>query len=273
MTNYLCDTVPEGNRIILSDEQINRLTAATYSEIIDRLNDGENLAFLKLNDDGSIDLTIYFLSMMGDLDTETESVFDRTERYVKIAPKEKKSLLHIKDEYGLYRSVFTLQPDTFSADEVKGDNIDLLADAISKIVAERLEKVTCSRKESEIDLPEYVVFLSYSSGDKDEARNIQEFLEQNDVSCFIDEKSIKPGDEWEDSIRTSIKNCEYLILLITPDSLKSEWVLSEWAIAWALEKPIIPVVLRCDYAQLPQRLKRYHAINYHELDKLIGTVC
>ena len=224
--------------------------------------------FLKLNDSGSIDLTMYFLSTVGNSNVESESVFEKTERFVKIAPKDKKSLLYIENGYGLYKSVFTLTPEETVGIELEEGNLDKLADMISKSVAERLEQGTFPKEEFD-----YEVFLSYSRIDKDEARQIQKLLEQNGISCFLDEKSIMPGDDWELSLKKNLKNSRHLLLLMTPNSLKSDWVLSEWTIAWMLERMIVPVLLRCDFSQLPSKLQRYQSIDFHKLnDEMISTI-
>jgi len=109
------------------------------------------------------------------------------------------------------------------------------------------------------------IFLSYSASDKDQARKLFERLDKSGRSIFLSEKSISPGDRWADSILGSLKNCNEFWLLVTPSSLRSEWVTTEWAAAWALEKKIVPVLFRCKPEDLPERLREYQCVDFHEV--------
>jgi hypothetical protein len=51
--------------------------------------------------------------------------------------------------------------------------------------------------------------------------------------------------------------------------MESEWVTTEWGAAWALEKKIIPILLRCEVSRLPDRLKRIHSVDFHRYNDLI----
>jgi hypothetical protein len=113
------------------------------------------------------------------------------------------------------------------------------------------------------------VFLSYSASDKDLAGDVFERLENAKKSVFLAEKSIKPGELWEDKIRDSLRNCKSFWFLVTPNSLKGEWVGSEWAAAWALGKPIVPILYRCKPEDLPRRIQDYQCVDFHELDTLL----
>lgn len=109
------------------------------------------------------------------------------------------------------------------------------------------------------------IFLSYSVSDKDQARRLFERLDRSGRTIFLSEKSISPGDRWADSILGSLKSCEEFWLLVTPSSLRSEWVTTEWAAAWALEKKIVPVLFRCKPEDLPERLRAYQCVDFHEV--------
>jgi hypothetical protein len=118
----------------------------------------------------------------------------------------------------------------------------------------------------------YDVFLSYQSLDKDEARAIFDGIEQRRKKCFLAEKSLKPGDTFTEEIRNAIKSAKEVWLLMSPNSLKSEWVKREHSAAWALEKRIVPILLRCSQDQLPDLLSQIHAIDYHNIASLISKL-
>jgi len=64
---------------------------------------------------------------------------------------------------------------------------------------------------------------------------------------------------------------EEVWLLATPESLRSEWVTTEWGVAWALGKNIVPILLGCTLNALPLRLQvREHFLfeeHEEEIDK------
>jgi hypothetical protein len=114
------------------------------------------------------------------------------------------------------------------------------------------------------------VFLSYSVGDKDQARRLFELLEENGRAVFLSEK-LSPGDKWAETILESLKGCGQFWLLVTPDSLRSEWVTTEWAAAWALEKKIIPILFRCRPEDLPGRLRDHQCIDFHQVGEWLSS--
>jgi hypothetical protein len=116
------------------------------------------------------------------------------------------------------------------------------------------------------------VFLSYSAADKDEARAIFDVLEKNGVSVFLAERSIEAGQPWEGVVKEALKNCRNFWLLVTPDSLRSEWVITEWASAWALEKHIVPILFRCRPEDLPPRLRAYQCVDFHRVGDAVGSL-
>lgn len=116
------------------------------------------------------------------------------------------------------------------------------------------------------------VFLSYSTANKDEARVIFDILAKNDVSVFLAERSIEAGQPWEDAVKEALKGCRNFWLLVTPDSLRSEWVITEWASAWALEKHMVPILFRCRPEELPLRLRAYQCVDFHRVGEAIESL-
>ena len=75
-------------------------------------------------------------------------------------------------------------------------------------------------------------------------------LDPNDANRLVwfDRKRLEPGDEWEPGIVDALHRCEGAVVLITPESLKSPWVLREATILadrrsrWP-ELRLIPVLM------------------------------
>ncbi len=116
------------------------------------------------------------------------------------------------------------------------------------------------------------VFLSYAESDTNLARTIFDSLSRRGVSVFLAEKSLSPGAFWATEIRDSLKACREFWILLTRASLQREWVASEWAAAWVLEKKIVPILHRCDINDLPDRLRMYQAVDYYQIDGVIETL-
>jgi WD40 repeat protein len=113
------------------------------------------------------------------------------------------------------------------------------------------------------------IFISYSSLDEKLALEIRKKLDGKGIPSFLAPKDIKGGDLFEEKIRDSLLTCTEVFLLVTPNSLKSEWVISEYGAAWALKKTIIPLLFRCTPEDLPSKLANRQARDFHEIDKVI----
>ena len=86
-------------------------------------------------------------------------------------------------------------------------------------------------------------FISYSSKDESEAMSLVQRLENRGLICWIALRDIRPGAIYSDEIVAGINSCKYLIVLISKDSLKSQYVKNEVNIAADLNKLIYPVKL------------------------------
>lgn len=98
------------------------------------------------------------------------------------------------------------------------------------------------------------IFISHSSKDKWAARRISDDLISLGVDTFLDEKDIETGQSIDSSIRANLKNCDDFLIILSPASIKSEWVLLELGGALALEKKIIPILLYVGANEIPQAI-------------------
>lgn len=116
----------------------------------------------------------------------------------------------------------------------------------------------------------YDVFLSYASQESKQARAIYNYIVAAGGAAFLSEKHLKAGDDFAEAIRTALHSSEELWLLLSPNSLKSEWVISEWGAAWALGKPIVPILFRCNAAQAPDRIRARQCIEFDRYEELVN---
>lgn len=87
------------------------------------------------------------------------------------------------------------------------------------------------------------VFISYSHHDIAYARALVKSLNQQGFQTWIDEH-INPGERWFREITQAIMECAAIIVIMTPEAEKSEWVEREILLAKREKKPIFPLLLR-----------------------------
>lgn len=122
------------------------------------------------------------------------------------------------------------------------------------------------------DAKRYDVFLSYSTANKDQVRVIYDFLTNEKINVFMSEKKIQPSANWEEVIKQALRSSKLLCVVASPESLASEWVKTESDSAWILEIPTLPILYRCAVKDLPEKLKRFQTIDYHEYSKILEVL-
>jgi hypothetical protein len=128
------------------------------------------------------------------------------------------------------------------------------------------------RPDPVIPRPDIDLFISYSSRFKDQAEEIQQKAKQKLLNVFLDKTDISYGSDFSEVIKESLLRSRELCVLVTPDAITSEWIISEWGAAWALNKRITPILHRCDVGQLPDRLKRFEVVDLIDIDRYLDQV-
>src|SRR2546423_787785 len=101
------------------------------------------------------------------------------------------------------------------------------------------------------------VFVSYRhvSPDQDLAAELTNFLTQNNISFFADTR-IMVGQKWVEVIDRELRACEFLVVFLSSDSIRSDMVRKEVAVAHETKKTIFPIRINYDGA-LPYDLASY----------------
>jgi hypothetical protein len=86
------------------------------------------------------------------------------------------------------------------------------------------------------------IFISYSRKDIDFARKLAGDLESAGYDVWWDISDLKGGDDWVRTIPDAIASSQYVIVVLTPNSIESEWVRKEYTQALSLRKKIIPIM-------------------------------
>jgi TIR domain-containing protein len=153
------------------------------------------------------------------------------------------------------------------------DYKDILMNDISEIetAAERyLLEAHGGSEPPTIVQPVHDVFISYASPDQDEANVLYDAVMKAGGKAFLSSKLLSPGDDFAETIRSQLISSRELWLLVSPNSLKSEWVLTEWGAAWLAGKRIVPIIHRCHPEDLPDRLRRLQCIDFYAYSALIS---
>jgi len=119
---------------------------------------------------------------------------------------------------------------------------------------------------------QYDVFISYSHHDSDLARSLCAKLTTAGLRCFLAEKDVAAADRWEDRIRDALRNAERILLLITPNSKDSHWVVAEAGAAWVLGKRLVPALAYVKHNELITPIAAHQARTVHtpeEIDNLV----
>ena len=111
------------------------------------------------------------------------------------------------------------------------------------------------------------IFISHSSRDKWAARRISKEIEELGATTFLDEKDIETGESIDDAVSTHLKDCDELLMLLSPASIKSEWVLIEIGGAKALEKRLIPILFHLGANDIPSPISKNLARDINGIEK------
>jgi hypothetical protein len=109
------------------------------------------------------------------------------------------------------------------------------------------------------------VFISYSQADQAIAKDLVSLLAAAGVRAWDAESELTPGDNWAMRIGQALEESDAMIVLLSPDSVKSEWVRRE--IEYALSSPnyrdrLIPVIVR-PTRKIPWILRDLSLVDLH----------
>jgi hypothetical protein len=116
------------------------------------------------------------------------------------------------------------------------------------------------------------VFLSYSHSDSAIAKNLATKLDEVGIYCFMAEKDISAGEQWETRIRDEIIAADYVLILVTPRSKNSLWVAAEAGAAWVLDKKLFAALMFVDPNELIEPIKKRQGRIIETPEQLDGLI-
>ena len=104
------------------------------------------------------------------------------------------------------------------------------------------------------------IFISYSRKDSDFVRKLAGDLEKAGYDVWWDLTDLRGGDDWVRVIPEAIHASQFVLVVLTPNSIESEWVEKEYTQALSLRKKIIPILLVP--SKVPFALNTINFINF-----------
>lgn len=122
------------------------------------------------------------------------------------------------------------------------------------------------------------VFVSHASADRRFVARLTAILERHRIPFWYSRKSLMGAQQWHDEIGAALRRCDWFILVLSPESVKSRWVKRE--LLFALQEPrydhrILPIIRRsCNFADLSWTLGNLqHIDTFQKVSKPVVSRC
>ena len=159
-----------------------------------------------------------------DVDVQNISPFDRAYRLLELI-RQRRTLLVLD-------GLETLQAPAGgpSAGEILDSAMDLLIKGLASenpglcLVTSRLPIPGLHAASLSLETRNTRAFVSYSSKDQEQVeRLVLRLLNRNDVPCSSPRDSIDGAQDWRKAIRSALSECTHFIVVLSPDSVRSQW--------------------------------------------------
>lgn len=116
--------------------------------------------------------------------------------------------------------------------------------------------------------PPVEAFLSHSHKDREFVSQIAALLRKNRIRFWYSGKHIVGAEQWHDEIGKALARCDWFILFISPNAVRSRWVKQE--LLYSLnearyEERIVPVIVKdCDFGLLSWTLHQIEMVDFRK---------
>ena len=110
------------------------------------------------------------------------------------------------------------------------------------------------------------VFLSHSSLDQTFVTSLAEILRGHGIPVWYSRTNIVGAQQWHDEIGAALRRCDWFVLVLSPNAVKSIWAKRE--VLYALNDnryadKIVPLLYQpCDYDQLSWTLSLLQIVDF-----------
>jgi hypothetical protein len=109
------------------------------------------------------------------------------------------------------------------------------------------------------------VFLSHSSKDRDFVVRLAHVLRRHNIRYWYSATHIEGAKQWHDEIGRALTRCNWFLVVLTPDSVRSLWVKRELLFALNEDRyseRIIPLLRKpCEYSRLSWALPEFQIVD------------
>jgi hypothetical protein len=125
--------------------------------------------------------------------------------------------------------------------------------------------------ERKVVKPSYVVFISHSSLDKWIAQVMAEKIEALGAQAWLDMKELEGGAVISEEIRRGIDECQETIVLVSSNSINSQWVIFEIGATWGQHKRVTPILLNVSGDAIAP-MKDVRAMDINRFDEFLSQL-
>ncbi|MGH9737796.1 MAG: toll/interleukin-1 receptor domain-containing protein [Candidatus Acidiferrales bacterium] len=112
------------------------------------------------------------------------------------------------------------------------------------------------------------VFLSHSTNDRDFVLRLVRVFKEHGVRYWYSATHISGARQWHDEIGRALNRCDWFLIVLTPNAVRSQWVKRELLFALSrarYNERIIPVLRKpCEYTRLSWTLPEFQFIDFSE---------
>ena len=110
------------------------------------------------------------------------------------------------------------------------------------------------------------VFLSHSSQDREFVVRLARVLKRHKIRYWYSATHIVAAKQWHDEIGRALSRCDWFLVVLTPNSVRSQWVKRELLFALNEDRyneRIIPVLRKpCEYSRLSWTLPEFQLVDF-----------
>jgi hypothetical protein len=110
------------------------------------------------------------------------------------------------------------------------------------------------------------VFLSHSSLDLQFVDILARVVRNHGVPVWYSPTNIVGAQQWHDQIGAALQQCDWFIVVLSPDAVRSIWVKREVLFALQQERfenRIVPITyIDCDYERLSRTLSLFQMVDF-----------
>jgi hypothetical protein len=114
--------------------------------------------------------------------------------------------------------------------------------------------------------PRKQVFLSHSSKDRKFVLRLARTLKRHGIPYWYSATHIAIARQWHDEIGKALRRCDWFLVVLTPDAVKSDWVKRELLFALndnRYNQRIIPLLLKnCNSSDLSWTLPSFQFADF-----------